>query len=49
MDDINVEAAFDAVARSALRRSEQDDDLYVVSTTCQRLAEVFYMLISRAF
>lgn len=26
MDDINVEAAFDAVARSALRRSEQDDD-----------------------
>lgn len=29
MDDINVEAAFDAVARSALRRGEQDDDLYV--------------------
>lgn len=26
MDDINVEAAFDAVARSALRRGEQDDD-----------------------
>lgn len=30
MDDINVEAAFDAVARAALRRGEQDDDLYVV-------------------
>lgn len=28
MDDINVEAAFDAVARAALRRGEQDDDLY---------------------
>lgn len=30
MDDINVDAAFDAVARSALRRGEQDDDLYVL-------------------
>lgn len=29
MDDINVESAFDAVARAALRRGEQDDDLYV--------------------
>lgn len=27
MDDINVEAAFDAVARSGLRRGEQDEDL----------------------
>lgn len=26
MDDINVDAAFDAIARSALRRGEQDDD-----------------------
>eukprot|EP00178_Gracilaria_changii_P001543 TRINITY_DN1209_c2_g1_i1.p3 TRINITY_DN1209_c2_g1~~TRINITY_DN1209_c2_g1_i1.p3 ORF type:complete len:208 (+),score=47.24 TRINITY_DN1209_c2_g1_i1:416-1039(+) len=26
MDDINVEAAFEAVARAALRRGEQDDD-----------------------
>lgn len=27
MDDINVEAAFEAVARAALTRGEQDDDL----------------------
>lgn len=27
MDDINVECAFDAVARCALQRGEQDDDL----------------------
>lgn len=27
MDDINVEAAFDAVARSGLRRGELDEDL----------------------
>lgn len=31
MDDINVESAFDAVARAALRRGEQDDDLYVLT------------------
>lgn len=28
-DDIHVEEAFDAVARAALRRAEQDEDLYV--------------------
>lgn len=27
MEDINVETAFEAVARAALRRGEQDDDL----------------------
>lgn len=27
MDDINVESAFDAIARAALRRGEKDDDL----------------------
>lgn len=45
MDDINVEAAFDAVARAALRRGEQDDDLYVfllavvLSVDCACVAE----------